>query len=145
MALHKPPCMQLLSCCLCKLQRTSPTVGGNGRVQLSAVYCSQVDAVHCLVSLSYLTSLHCTLSSVTCADRYDVIHNVLQVWNWIMEPMLFATIGSSIVFSKLPSNTIPKAVLVVCTGECVMVMSKPGTASESPVPSAVCCSVCRHE
>jgi hypothetical protein len=40
----------------------------------------------------------------------------LQVWNWIMEPMLFATIGTSIVFSELPGNTIPLSLLVVCTG-----------------------------
>jgi hypothetical protein len=41
---------------------------------------------------------------------------LLQVWNWVMEPMLFATIGISIVFAKLPQGTIPKSVLVVCTG-----------------------------
>jgi hypothetical protein len=40
----------------------------------------------------------------------------LQVWNWVMEPMLFATIGTSIVFAELPQGTIPKSVLVVCTG-----------------------------
>lgn len=39
-----------------------------------------------------------------------------QVWNWVMEPMLFATIGTSIVFSTLPSSTIPRSLLVVCTG-----------------------------
>lgn len=33
-----------------------------------------------------------------------------------MEPLLFATIGTSIVFSELPSGTIPKSLLVVCTG-----------------------------
>jgi hypothetical protein len=33
-----------------------------------------------------------------------------------MEPMLFATIGTSIVFAELPQGTIPKSVLVVCTG-----------------------------
>jgi hypothetical protein len=40
----------------------------------------------------------------------------MQVWNWVMEPMLFATIGTSIVFAELPQGTIPKSVLVVCTG-----------------------------
>lgn len=30
--------------------------------------------------------------------------------------MLFATIGTSIVFAELPASTIPKSVLVVCTG-----------------------------
>lgn len=39
-----------------------------------------------------------------------------QVWNWVMEPMLFATIGTSIVFAELPQGTIPKSLLVVCTG-----------------------------
>jgi hypothetical protein len=47
-----------------------------------------------------------------------VCNLLLQVWNWIMEPLLFATIGTSIVFSTLPSETIPKSLLVVCTGQC---------------------------
>jgi hypothetical protein len=34
-----------------------------------------------------------------------------------MEPILFATIGTSIVFSELAANTIPQALLVVCTGK----------------------------
>lgn len=42
----------------------------------------------------------------------------MQVWNWIMEPILFATIGTSIVFSKLAPGTIPLSLLVVCTGQC---------------------------
>jgi hypothetical protein len=35
-----------------------------------------------------------------------------------MEPILFATIGTSIVFSKLAPGTIPLSLLVVCTGQC---------------------------
>jgi len=34
-----------------------------------------------------------------------------------MEPLLFGTIGTSIVFSRLQQTTIPKAVLIVLTGE----------------------------
>jgi hypothetical protein len=41
---------------------------------------------------------------------------ISQVWNWLMEPMLFATIGTSIVFKNLPPQTVPKSLLVVCTG-----------------------------
>lgn len=44
------------------------------------------------------------------------VDGCLQVWNWVMEPVLFATIGTSIVFSRLPSSTIPLSLLVVCTG-----------------------------
>eukprot|EP00879_Flechtneria_rotunda_P028933 GHRR01031174.1.p1 GENE.GHRR01031174.1~~GHRR01031174.1.p1 ORF type:complete len:613 (+),score=115.99 GHRR01031174.1:727-2565(+) len=49
----------------------------------------------------------------------DIERVAAAVWSWVMEPMLFATIGTSIVFSKLPPGTIPKAVLVVCTGICL--------------------------
>eukprot|EP00878_Enallax_costatus_P024159 GHUV01025756.1.p1 GENE.GHUV01025756.1~~GHUV01025756.1.p1 ORF type:complete len:597 (+),score=94.95 GHUV01025756.1:384-2174(+) len=49
----------------------------------------------------------------------DIERVLAVIWNWIMEPMLFATIGTSIVFAKLPPETIPKAVLVVCTGLCL--------------------------
>lgn len=52
----------------------------------------------------------------------DVERVMAKVWNWIMEPMLFATIGTSIVFSELPGNTIPLSLLVVCTGLCVRVI-----------------------
>lgn len=45
-----------------------------------------------------------------------ILPNIPQVWNWLMEPILFATIGTSIVFDKLPASTIPKSLLVVCTG-----------------------------
>eukprot|EP00775_Hariotina_reticulata_P012218 gene12218-12356_t len=49
----------------------------------------------------------------------DVERVAAVVWNWVMEPMLFATIGTSIVFSRLPGDTIPKSLLVVCTGLCL--------------------------
>lgn len=34
-----------------------------------------------------------------------------------MEPMLFVTIGSSIDFQTLGSGTIPKALVIICTGK----------------------------
>ncbi|WIA18744.1 hypothetical protein OEZ85_003434 [Tetradesmus obliquus] len=46
----------------------------------------------------------------------DIERVAAVVWNWVMEPMLFATIGTSIVFAELPQGTIPKSLLVVCTG-----------------------------
>jgi hypothetical protein len=42
-----------------------------------------------------------------------------------MEPILFATIGTSIVFSELPASTIPLSLLVVCTGKLAGVHSPP--------------------
>lgn len=48
----------------------------------------------------------------------DIERVMAKVWNWVMEPMLFATIGTSIVFANLSSSTIPLAVLIVCTGGC---------------------------
>lgn len=38
------------------------------------------------------------------------------VWRWIMEPILFVTVGSTLDFDKLSTGTIPKSVLIVCTG-----------------------------
>eukprot|EP00882_Tetradesmus_deserticola_P034074 GHRQ01038981.1.p1 GENE.GHRQ01038981.1~~GHRQ01038981.1.p1 ORF type:complete len:499 (+),score=175.50 GHRQ01038981.1:208-1704(+) len=46
----------------------------------------------------------------------DIERVAAVVWNWVMEPILFATIGTSIVFAELPQGTIAKSVLVVCTG-----------------------------
>lgn len=38
------------------------------------------------------------------------------VWVWMMEPMLFVTIGASMNFSELATGTIPKSLLIICTG-----------------------------
>lgn len=38
------------------------------------------------------------------------------IWSWVMEPMLFVTIGSSIYFKTLPSGTIPKALAIIFSG-----------------------------
>lgn len=64
----------------------------------------------------------------------------LQVWNWVMEPLLFATIGTSIVFKELPAETIPKSLLVVCTGDYL------GSPTLRPLlaGSGACCSVLRQ-
>lgn len=48
------------------------------------------------------------------------------VWLWIMEPMLFVTIGSSIYFKTLASGTIPKALIIICSGELGWAASSPG-------------------
>lgn len=39
-------------------------------------------------------------------------------WNWVWEPMLFVTIGSSIDFSTLDRGIIPKSLIIICTGKC---------------------------
>ena len=41
---------------------------------------------------------------------------VAVFWQWIWEPMLFVTIGSSIHFKTLDSGTIPRSVAIICTG-----------------------------
>ena len=38
------------------------------------------------------------------------------VWRWVMEPILFVTVGSTLDFAKLSGGTIPKAVCIVLTG-----------------------------
>lgn len=38
------------------------------------------------------------------------------VWRWIMEPILFVTVGSTLDFAKLESGTIPKSVVIVLSG-----------------------------
>ena len=38
------------------------------------------------------------------------------IWRWIMEPILFATVGAILDFNDLESGTIPKAIAIVCCG-----------------------------
>jgi NhaP-type Na+/H+ or K+/H+ antiporter len=38
------------------------------------------------------------------------------VWRWVMEPMLFVTVGSTLDFETLSGGTIPKALIIVFTG-----------------------------
>lgn len=38
------------------------------------------------------------------------------IWRWVMEPILFVTVGSTLDFNTLSSGTIPKSVLIVLTG-----------------------------
>ena len=38
------------------------------------------------------------------------------IWRWIMEPIMFVTVGSILNFSELQSGTIPKAVAIVICG-----------------------------
>ena len=53
-----------------------------------------------------------------------------KVWNWVMEPVLFGTIGTSIVFAKLNGSTIPKSVCVVLTGaRAVLAWTAPGRSA----------------
>ncbi|KDD76338.1 hypothetical protein H632_c262p0 [Helicosporidium sp. ATCC 50920] len=52
------------------------------------------------------------------------IERVLAIiWNWLMEPMLFVTIGSSIVFANLAPGTIPKSILIICTGLAIRIIA----------------------
>ncbi|KAI8466952.1 MAG: Sodium/hydrogen exchanger family-domain-containing protein [Monoraphidium minutum] len=46
----------------------------------------------------------------------DVERVMAMVWNWVMEPLLFGTIGASIVFADLVPSTIPKSVAIILAG-----------------------------
>lgn len=51
-------------------------------------------------------------------STFTAVERVLAIiWSWVMEPMLFVTIGSSIYFKTLPSGTVPKSLVIICTGE----------------------------
>lgn len=38
------------------------------------------------------------------------------IWRWIMEPIMFVTVGATLDFSELASGTIPRAIAIVCAG-----------------------------
>jgi solute carrier family 9B (sodium/hydrogen exchanger), member 1/2 len=38
------------------------------------------------------------------------------IWRWVMEPILFVTVGSTLNFDALSGGTIPRAVVIVCAG-----------------------------
>lgn len=38
------------------------------------------------------------------------------VWAWIMEPILFVTVGATLNFDVLSANTIPKSVIIIVSG-----------------------------
>jgi len=48
-------------------------------------------------------------------------HWMHSIWVWVMEPMLFSTVGSLLDFSQLQGGTVPKAVAIVCCGLAVRV------------------------
>lgn len=51
------------------------------------------------------------------ALQRPAVERILNIiWMWVMEPMLFVTIGASINFSTLSTGTIPKALLIIGTG-----------------------------
>jgi len=46
----------------------------------------------------------------------DCERTMSVIWRWIMEPILFVTVGSTLDFSKITKGTIPKSVAIVCAG-----------------------------
>jgi len=46
----------------------------------------------------------------------DCERTLSVIWRWIMEPILFVTVGSTLDFSTISSGTIPKSLIIVCTG-----------------------------
>jgi len=50
---------------------------------------------------------------------HKVETDLARVWVLLAQPLLFGVIGSALDFRKLPSSTIPQAILVTCLGVCV--------------------------
>jgi len=46
----------------------------------------------------------------------DVERTLARIWDFVAEPLLFATIGATFKFDTLPAGTVPRAVLIVCSG-----------------------------
>ena len=46
----------------------------------------------------------------------DIERVVAKVWNWVMEPLLFGTIGVSINFAKLSPGIIPTSLIIIISG-----------------------------
>ena len=53
--------------------------------------------------------------------QHEVEHDIASLWRHIAQPLLFATIGSSIDFSVIDNSSIPLAILVIVVGLCVRV------------------------
>lgn len=49
--------------------------------------------------------------------RSGVDHNLAIFWMYVMQPLLFCTIGTAINFSYIPAVMLPKALLVIAVGE----------------------------
>ena len=52
--------------------------------------------------------------SLVFSPEIERIMNI--IWTWIMEPMLFVTIGATLDFNTLDTGTIPRSVVIVCCG-----------------------------
>ena len=52
----------------------------------------------------------------------DIERVVAKAWNWAMEPLLFGTMGSSIMFARLTAASIPKSVAIVAAGVALRVL-----------------------
>ncbi|KAI8100359.1 hypothetical protein M9435_006843 [Picochlorum sp. BPE23] len=44
------------------------------------------------------------------------------IWRWVMEPMLFSTVGALLNFSQIAGGTVPKAIAIVCLGVVVRML-----------------------
>lgn len=44
------------------------------------------------------------------------------VWRWVMEPMLFSTVGALLNFNQIAGGTVPKAIGIVCLGLAVRML-----------------------
>ena len=48
--------------------------------------------------------------------QHEVEHDIAAIWRHLAQPLLFATIGSSIDFSRIDNSSIPFAILVIIVG-----------------------------
>eukprot|EP00889_Picochlorum_renovo_P005307 jgi/Picre1/32337/NNA_007683.t1 len=44
------------------------------------------------------------------------------IWRWVMEPMLFSTVGALLNFNQIAGGTVPKAIAIVCLGVVVRML-----------------------
>lgn len=45
------------------------------------------------------------------------------IWRWVMEPILFVTVGSALDFSEIESRTIPKSIIIICSGLALRILA----------------------
>jgi solute carrier family 9B (sodium/hydrogen exchanger), member 1/2 len=54
--------------------------------------------------------------------QHEVEHDIASLWKHVAQPLLFATIGSSIDFSEIDNSSIPSALLIIVIGSVVRVL-----------------------
>ncbi len=53
---------------------------------------------------------------------YAAERTLSVVWRWVMEPILFVTVGASLDFASLPAGSVARAAVIVCAGVTLRVL-----------------------